>query len=394
MKKGIKTTIAVVVVAAGIVAWRCFDKSSPAAAQSGELTAVAAATATRGDVNQTIRLTAEFRPYQEIDVHAKVTGFIDSIPVDIGDQVKDGGMIATLEVPELNEDLQKANAGVEAARGEVNKAQADYQEAHLGFARLQAVATSHPKLVAQQELDDATARDQSAAAALATAKQRVEEAQAEQSREMTLVDYSKIVAPFDGVVTGRYADKGALIQAGASSAGRDSAVIRFAQENVLRLMFPVPESAVAAVKPGLPVKIEVSGLDRDIQGTVTRFAKQLNPETRTMQTEVDVPNPDLSITPGMYAWVDLTTSQHKDVVNVPLEALAGEGQQTVYIVGKDGRLQERPVTVGLETPNRAEIVHGLAEGDLVVIGSRSRLRPGQLVKPRTLDAAQLAFADK
>lgn len=141
---------ALVIFAAGLAAWRSLAGHSGAAAQSDqEAIPVAVAAADRGTLARTIRLTAEFLPYQEIDVHAKVAGFIQSIPVDIGDRVKQGGLIATLEIPELEQDLKKAAAGVEAARDDVNKAQADYQEAHDLFTRLQSVATEHPKLVAQ-----------------------------------------------------------------------------------------------------------------------------------------------------------------------------------------------------------------------------------------------------
>ena len=395
MKKNIKYLIAaLLIIAAGLVAWRFFGAGTGATVQEDEAIPVSAAATARGSLAKTIRLTAEFRPYQEIDVHAKVAGFIQSIPVDIGDQVKQGGILATLEIPELDQDLKKAAAGVEAARDEVNKAQADYQEAHEVFTRLEAVATEHPKLIAQQDIDDASAKDQAAAAALASARQQVEEAQAGQSREMALVDYSKIVAPFDGVVTRRYADTGALIQAGTSSSTEGTAVVRFAQENVLRVMFPVPESAVASVKEGVPVGIEVSGLDRTLQGTVTRFSKQLDPETRTMETEVDIPNPGLGITPGMYGWAELTIEERKDVLNVPVEAVSSGEAPTVYLIGKDNKIEERPVKIGLETPNRIEIVSGLQQGDLVFIGNRGRVRPGELVSPRVIDAAQIDYAEK
>ena len=395
MKKNIKyLTAALLLAAAGLIAWRFLGAGAGAAVQEDEAIPVSAAATARGRLAKTIRLTAEFRPYQEIDVHAKVAGFIQSIPVDIGDQVKQGGILATLEIPELDQDLKKAAAGVEAARDGVNKAQADYQEAHEVFTRLQAVATEHPKLIAQQDIDDASARDQAAAAALASARQQVEEAQAGQSREVALVDYSKIVAPFDGVVTRRYADTGALIQAGTSSSTEGTAVVRFAQENVLRVMFPVPESTVASVKEGVPVGIEVSGLDRTLQGTVTRFSKQLDPETRTMETEVDIPNPGLGITPGMYGWAELTIEERKDVLNVPVEAVSSGEAPTVYLIGKDNKIEARPVEIGLETPNRVEIVSGLQQGDLVFIGNRGRVRPGELVSPRVIEAAQTDYAEK
>jgi RND family efflux transporter MFP subunit len=386
--------VAMVLMAAGLAAWHIFGGGATSTPESeGDAVPVSAAPTARGDLGKTIRLTAEFRAYQEIDVHAKVAGFIQSIPVDIGDEVKEGGVLATLEIPELDEDLKKAAAGVEAARDEVTKAQADYEVAHSTFTRLQSVAADQPKLIAQQDIDDARSKDQSAAAALASASRQVEEAQAEQSREVALVDYSKIVAPFDGVVTRRYADTGALIQAGTSSSTEGTAVVRFAQEDLLRVIFPVPESAVATVKEGAPVEIEVSGPGRTLKGVVTRFSRQLDPETRTMETEVDIPNPGLVITPGMYGWADLTVDEHKDVLNVPVEAISSGEEPTVYLIGKDNRIEERSVKIGLQTPDRVEIVSGLQQGDLVFIGNRARVRPGELVKAQVIDSAQISYAE-
>ena len=366
------------------------DEAKPG---QGAPATVAAAHAERGDLAKTIKLTADFRAYQEIDLHAKVAGFVQSIPVDIGDIVKLGGTIATLEIPELQEDLIRAQAGVDAANEAVKEADATYQGVHMDFTRLQEVSKAHPKLIAAQELDDARAKDQSGAAGLANAKQRVGEAQAEQKRQSALVDYSKITAPFNGVVTKRYADVGALIQAGTSSSVQASAIVRFAQEDVLRVMFPVPESAVSAVQNGVAVKIDVSGLNRTLQGNVTRFAKQVNPETRTMETEVDIPNDDLSITPGMYGWATLTLEAHKDVLSVPVEAIAAGDNPSVYLINKDHKIEDRPVKTGMETPNRVEIVSGLNPGDLVFIGNRSQVHIGSQVDPKVIDSAQTAYKE-
>ena len=259
MKKPVKyLLVAVGVVLVSLLGWHFLAGSShadEAKAGAGGPVTVAAAKAMRGDLAKTITLTAEFRAYQEIDVHAKVAGFVQSIPVDIGDRVKQGGTLATLEIPELQEDLKRAQAGVDAADAAVKQADANYQGVHLDFTRLQQVAKDKPKLIAAQELDDARAKDQSAAAGLTNAQQRLGEAQAEQKRQSAMVDYSKIAAPFDGVVTKRYADVGSMIQAGTSSSVTGTALVRFAQEDVLRVIFPVPESAVGAVQDGVPVKI-------------------------------------------------------------------------------------------------------------------------------------------
>ncbi|MBE7157312.1 MAG: efflux RND transporter periplasmic adaptor subunit [Rhodospirillales bacterium] len=393
---GLRYVVAVLVVlAAAWIGWHFLASSGRpknSADNADETVTVAAARVERGTLARTIRLSAEFNAYQEIDVHAKVAGFIKSIPVDIGDRVPAGGLIATLEVPELQEDLNKAQAAVDAASENVKQADANYQGVHMDFTRLQEVSDAHPKLVAAQELDTARAKDQSAAAALASAKRRVVEAQAEQKRQATMVEYSRITAPFEGVVTKRYADTGALIQAGTSSSTTGSAVVRFAQENVLRAMFPVPESAVAHIQNGAPVQITINGLGRTVQGSVNRFRRQLNPQTRTMETEVDVPNDDLSITPGMFGWAELTLEEHNDALSIPVQALSVGEHPSVYVVTKDNKIEQRPVKVGMETPDRAEIVEGLHPGELVFIGNRSQIHVGATVKPKILDNAQTTYA--
>ncbi len=372
----------------GLVCWH-LAAGRTAAGEPGDAGAnspvVAAAETERGDLATRIRLTAEFRPYQQIDIHAKVAGFVQSIPVDIGDRVKTGDVIATLEVPELQEDLRQSTAALDAARAGVNQSDANYQAAHDVFIRLEQVAKDHPKLVAAQELDDSRAKDQAAAAALASARRHVEEAAAAQSRETALVAYSKITAPFDGVVTRRYADIGALIQAGTSSTAQGTAVVSLAQENVLRVMCPVPESAVASVRAGKPVQIEVSGLHRTLTGTITRFSRQLDPQTRTMETEVDLPNDDLSVTPGMYGWAQLTLEERKDTLNLPVQAVSVGAHPSVYLINGDHQLEERAVALGLETAGRVEITDGLRLNDLVFVGDRKQYHPGMRVQAKMMD---------
>ncbi len=397
MKTPIKyLCITAAVFVAGPIAWHFLATTSHGKEATGDEHAaapvVASARVERGTLTRTVRLTAEFRSYQEIDVHAKVAGFIRSIPVDIGDRVKQGDVLAVLEVPELQEDLNKAQASVDAANENVNQADASYQGVHLDFTRLQAVVKEHPKLVAAQELDDARAKDQAADAALANARQRVVEAQAEQKRQLALVQYSKITAPFDGVVTKRYADVGALIQAGTSSSVPASAVVHFAQENVMRAIIPVPESAVSIIRDGAAVQLEISGLDgRTVEGTVTRFSRQLDAQTRTMETEVDVPNNGLSITPGMFGWAELTLDERKDVLNVPVQALSAGENPSLYVIDSADHLVQRTVKVGLQTPDRAEIVSGVREGDLVFIGNRGQVRVGESVQPKVLGRESTAY---
>lgn len=354
----------------------------------------------RGDLAETLTLAAEFRPYQEIDVHAKVAGFLKSITVDVGDHVNAGQLLAVLEIPELQDDMVTAEAAVKRSQEEVNRAQADlgrtesaHEVAHLGSTRLAAVMKQRPNLVAQQDIDEAQGRDRVAEAQVATARAAVAAAQeqlavarANENKTKTLFAYARITAPFTGVITHRYADTGSMIQAGTSSQSQAMPVVRLSQNNLLRLTIQVPESVVAQIHLGAPVDVKVQALNRNFQGKVARFADKLSLDTRTMETEVDVPNPKLELVPGMYAYAQITTDQAHDVVVAPIQALdRKDDKATVMVVAGDGRLELRPVTVGLESPNQVEVRSGLAPGDLAVIGSRAQLKAGRTVTPRVAD---------
>jgi|KBSMisStandDraft_5_1062788.scaffolds.fasta_scaffold90573_2 RND family efflux transporter MFP subunit len=371
-----------------------------AAAATTDRPTVSVAKITRGDLSQTLTLAAEFRPFQEIEVHAKVAGYVKSINVDVGDRVTAGQLLAVLEIPELQDDMTTAQAGVKRSQEEVNRAEADlartesaHEVAHLSSTRLAAVMKQRPNLVAQQDIDEAQGRDRVAEAQVATAKAAVAAAQeqlavarANENKTKTLFAYARITAPFAGVVTHRYADTGAMIQAGTSSQSQAMPVVRLSQNNLLRLTIQVPESAVSRIHLGAPVDVTVQALGRTFQGKVARFSERLNLDTRTMETEVDVPNPKLELVPGMYAYASITTDEARDVVVAPVQAIDRKDEKaTVMLVGGDGRLESRVVTTGLESPDRVEVRNGVQPGDLVVIGSRAQLKAGNTVTPKVID---------
>jgi RND family efflux transporter MFP subunit len=370
------------------------------AASNGPPT-VAVAKVTRGDVVQMLTIIAEFRPFQEIEVHAKVAGFLKSISVDVGDRVQAGQLLAVLEIPELQDEMQQDEAGVKHAEDEINRTQADleraesaHQVAHLGASRLSSVLAARPNLVAQQDIDEAVGRDRVAEAQVATAKatlasaqEQLEIAKASQNKTKTLFAYARITAPFAGVITHRYADTGAMIQAGTSSQTQAMPVVQLSQNSRLRLVIPVPESAVSRIHIGAPVDLHVQSSHKTFTGTVARFADRVNTETRTMHVEVDVPNANLELVPGMYADASIVLAEAKDVLVAPVEALdRTETSLRVLLVNHDGRVEPRTVTIGLETADRVEIASGLAAGDLVVVGNRSQLKTGTLVSPKVLAA--------
>lgn len=395
-----RMTMIGVVVGAAVAAGTGACTRPRAATETTERPSVSVAKIVRGDLAQTLTLAAEFRPFQEIEVHAKVAGYVKSINVDVGDRVSAGQLLAVLEMPELQNDMVTDEASVRRSIEEVNRAQADlartesvHEVAHLGSTRLAAVMKQRPNLVAQQDIDEAQGRDRIAEAQVATARAAVAAAQeqlamarAGQNKTKTLFAYARITAPFAGVITHRYADTGAMIQAGTSSQSQAMPVVRLSQNTMLRLIIQVPESAVSRIHVGAPVDVKVQALDRTFQGKVARFAERLNLDTRTMETEVDVANPKLELVPGMYAYASITTDETSGVVVAPVQAVdRKDDKTTVLVVGRDGTLETRSITVGLEAPDRVEVRRGLNPEDLVVIGSRTQLKPGSVVTPKVME---------
>jgi RND family efflux transporter MFP subunit len=253
---------------------------------------------------------------------------------------------------------------------------------------------ARPNLIAQQDIDEATARDRvseaqvsTARAALASAKDQIEVAKAGQSRTQTLYGYARITAPFAGVVTHRYADTGAMIQAGTASQTQAMPIVRLSQNDRLRLVIPLPESAVPRVHLGAPVAVAVQSLHKTVAGKVARFADSLDTETRTMRVEVDVPNAARDLVPGMYADATLVLDAATAALVAPVQAVdrtASGGR--VLVVDSDGRspgrVRDARVVLGLEADDRVELTRGVKEGDLVVVGSRAQLKPGAVVTPK------------
>jgi RND family efflux transporter MFP subunit len=348
-------------------------------------------------------LTAEFKPFQEIDVMAKVAGYIKQINVDVGDRVREGQLLATLEIPEMADDLRRAQAAldrgsadVRRASDELQRANSVYDIAHLSFQRLAGVSEKRPGLVAQQELDDvhsrglvAEAQVSAAKSALESARQQVNVNTAELQKAQTLFEYTRVAAPFAGVITKRYADTGSMIQAGTASQTQAMPVVRLSENTLLRLILPVPESAVPTVHIGQQVEVRVPTLHRSFPGRVARFVDKVSLATRTMDTEVDVPNPNLALAPGMYAEADLTLEQRRAVLAVPVLAVDIDGANPavgqVMVVTLERRVETRKVALGIETANRVEIRSGLNEGDMVVLGGRAALQAGQEVQPKVIE---------
>lgn len=347
-----------------------------------------------------LTVSSELVPFQEIDVYAKEAGYVRTLNVDYGTHVRKGQVMAVLEIPELEAQLQQDDAAIKARADEVMRAQhqisrdkAQHDVLHLQYNRLAGVAKQQPGLVAQQEVDDAQGKDLAAESTLDAAQGALEAAQSEVAvakaklvHDQALYDYSKIIAPFDGVVTQRYANLGALMQAGTSST-QATPLVRLSQENKFRLVIPVPEPDVRYIRIGDPVQVRVPALNQTFVGHVTRFSVDVTSETRTMHTEVDVANPGYKLVPGLYAEADLTFDETPKAIAVPTQAVDHEGANvSVMVVDDAGQIERRRVILGIQTANYAQIARGLNPGDEVVVSDRGGLKPGDRVTTHPVEA--------
>ena len=357
----------------------------------------------RKSLGREISLSSELVPFQEIDVYAKESGYVKKLLVDYGTRVKAGQVMAILEIPELEAQLQEDQAGIKNAVNQVSRAQhelyryqAQYKALHLQYTRLNEVSESQPGIVAQQEVDDAQGKDMAASSQVDAGQAALEAAQSQLSvtkarlvHDQSLFDYSKITAPFPGVVTERYANLGTLVQAGTGSSTQAIPIVRLSQDDLFRLVIPVPESYVRYIRVGDHVDVRVPSLNRTFPGKVARFSVDVKEETRTMHTEVDVLNRDRVLIPGLYADADLTLEHKEDIPSVPLQALNHENNKsTVFVVNANGEIEDRPVSLGIQTATDAEVVAGLTEGEQVVVSDRSGLKPGEKVHPQVVQIMQ------
>jgi multidrug efflux pump subunit AcrA (membrane-fusion protein) len=329
----------------------------------------------RKTVVRSIDLPGDLVGFYEAALHSKVTGYLVKMNVDKGDWVKKGQVLAVIEVPELQQNLQRAEANRDITK--------------ITWQRLDRVRKTDPRLVAKETVDIAYAKYM--------------EAMAEVGSLETMVSYTEIIAPFDGVITGRFADPGALIRAGGGDfgfSGTGAAVSSGAMEGAgghltgggplltearidpLRIYIYVPERETSQIKIGMPATLTLRAFPgKKFHATVTRFASSLDLATRTMLTEIDIPNHDHKLYPRMYANVTLTLVQHPNALEVPVTAVSGLGQPASYIYTvKHGKLYKTTVTTGLTDGTNVEITSGLSESDAVVAHMSPSLEAGEPVR--------------
>lgn len=322
----------------------------------------------RGDMMRSIVLPGDLIGFTEAALHAKISGYVERISVDKGDQVKKGQVLAVLEVPELRQKLKRAQANLTVRR--------------LTYERLHSVWKEDPRVVAREDVD--------------VAHGEFRQAEAEVEEIAALVGYTNIIAPFDGIVTARYVDPGALVPAagqigsmgagGAATVKGPSPVMAIANIDILRVYVYIPEAETGRIKVGMPAALRLQAFPgRKFDGTVARFAKALDLSTRTMLAEVDLENPGHELYPGMYAEVTLELEQHPQTLKLPATALGKSADGSfVYSVQGD-QIKKVAVKVGFTDGVVVEIASGLTGDEQVVRHVSSDLIAGELVQPVPAD---------
>ena len=389
---------AIVAIVAGITA--CSRGSRVEAGEAAAAVSVGVTRAIRMPLERQLTLSSELVPFQEIDVYAKESGYVRELNVDYGTRVTANQLMAVLEIPELQAQLEQDKAAIKNmaeqvthAERELNRVEAQHKVAHLQYDRLKTVSDSKPGLVAQQEVDDWQGKDlaleaqvEASKSGLQSAQSILAGAQAKLVHDQVLYNYSRITAPFAGVVTERYANLGMLMQAGTSSSTQAMPLVKLSQDNLFRLVIPVPESDVRYIHIGDPVEVRIPSLTRTFPGKVARFSVDVKADTRTMHTEVDVPNPNRALIEGMYAEVTLRLERKSAALAVPLQAVDhASDRASVAVVTPANRIEERTVALGVQNAGYAEILAGLTDGEQVVVSDRGALKPGELVRPKTMD---------
>jgi RND family efflux transporter MFP subunit len=402
-RKPCSCALVTIVIVIAMVFSSCSGNGSGRVQASGPTITVGVTNVVNKSLGRQISLSSELVPFQEIDVYAKESGYVKKLLVDYGTRVKAGQVMAILEIPELEAQLQEDQAEIKNAMNQVSRAQnelyryqAQYKALHLQFTRLNGVFESQPGIVAQQEVDDAQGKDMAASsqvdagqAALEASQSQMSVAKAKLAHDQSLFDYARITAPFSGVVTERYANLGTLVQAGTTSSTQALPIVKLSQDDLFRLVIPVPESYVRYIRIGDHVDVRVPSLSRIFPGKVARFSVDVRADTRTMHTEVDVQNRDRVLIPGMYADADLTLEHKEDIPSVPLQAINHAGEKTtVFVVNANRQIEERSVSLGLQTASDAEVVSGLTAGEQVVLSDRSGLKPGDKVNPQVVPVMQ------
>jgi RND family efflux transporter MFP subunit len=382
----------VVLLVAGVIARARTNREIKTGARNAQtaLPQVAVIRATPAS-DADLSLAATTQAIQDSIIYARTSGYIRKRYVDIGDEVRSGQLLAEIASPEVDQQLRQARADLNQSEKTLELQHANLDLARLTMARYQAADAENA--VAKEAVDQSVATARTAQAAVAAAEATVASNVANVRRLEELTSWERVVAPFAGTVTQRNVDVGALITAGSptnntavaptSVSGAPNGLFEIARIDALRVFVSVPQAYAPEVRRGLAVRVSVRGrLMQPVTGTVARTANALDPVTRTLLTEVDIPNASHDLFPGMFVYVNFAIGPSGARWRVPATAVIIDAQGTrVVTVASDGKLHFQPVVLGRDFGSSMDIQAGLNGGEAIVKQPTVSLQEGQVVRP-------------
>jgi RND family efflux transporter MFP subunit len=335
---------------------------------------VAAVAANPGIVSVTLPGTTT--AFADANIYARATGYIAERHVDIGDHVKQGKLLAQLAVPELDDQISQNEATLTQLKASLQRTQANLRLAQVTWDRDRPLVKEGWATQQQGTVDVQTLKAQEAAESVAQSNVAAQENLLRVLRQNR--DYASVVAPFDGVITQRNVDVGSLVQGNTNSG---TFMFEIMQKDVIRVFIYVPQDAAFGVAPGIDAIVSVPELpDREFPGKVTRIADALQSGTRTLLTEIDIPNPDGALPPGVYCTVELKIPRKSPSLMVPAEALISGRDGLQVAVVKDGKSEIRTVRVTRDLGTQVEVDAGVKPGDRVILNPPVNLVEGSKVQ--------------
>ncbi|MEX0641351.1 MAG: efflux RND transporter periplasmic adaptor subunit [Pirellulales bacterium] len=388
---------------------------------------------TRERLQKSSTQAAQVLPYEEADLFAKTSGYLEAVNVDIGDKVRKDQVLAEIWVPEIVQDrihkealLEKAKAEqaqseaairaaeslLEAAKARVDEANSqvaryvadvkyrkieyerhqqlfderalqrdivDEKSSQYEAAQASAAAARSAVQTAQANLLVEEAKLNQAQADLVGARARVKVAQAELDHATVLLNYAKVTAPYDGVITKRFFHPGAFIK--SASEGNSSPLFHLSNVDRVRIVADVPEADSSWVREGQPAAFRVDALrGQHFEGKVARFADALDTDSRTMRVEVALNSPPVQLRAGMYGSVTITLADQEDALLLPASVLVTGGGEPAVMVANNGRAQRRRIEIGQNDGIRMHILNGISDRDRVIAEGKDEVRDGQPVE--------------
>lgn len=347
-------------------------------------------TAVAAEGGRSLTLPGTLQAYEQALVNARATGYVARWRVDIGDHVRAGDVLAVLETPELDQQLSQARAALKQKEAALRQAVANLDYAKVTARREDALLAE--ALSSQQTNDQAHAQVKIWVANVNAAEADVAAAEATVRQLLQLVSFGQVLAPFDGRITQRNIDVGSLVVAGtaggspgAPGASAGAPMFRIEATDPIRVFIQVPQAFALSVKDAEPATVSVRQLPgRTFDGKVTRTAGTIDPASRTLNVEVDVPNPSGELLGGMFAQVTLAVAVAHRVVRVPSSAVITDARGVhVATVDKTGQVHLVTVVRGLDNGNEIDLIDGLVGGEQVIVNPGADVTDGMRVEPAT-----------